>query len=365
MRLIVAGGGTGGHLYPGLAVADEVRRRGGEVLFVGTARGIEARAVPAAGYPLELLQVSGLKRMGLAGKLKGISRLPLAGWQSQQIIRRFAPTCVLGVGGYASGPLVMMAALLGVPTTLQEQNSAAGFTNKALGRFARKVFLGFPEAASAFPATKCVHTGNPVRTMFNDSAVPSAQEQNPRRGGVLVVGGSQGARAVNEIMVLALAKLAASGVRPPVLHQAGKLHAETVAAAYAQAGLTNVTVRAFIDNMPEAYAGADLVIGRAGALTLAELAIVGRASLLIPLPTAADDHQTRNAQSFAAAGAAMVYPESSLSPETLASALLKLLGDPTKLAQMEAACKTLARPRAAAQIVDELEILQRQPVSPS
>lgn len=356
MRLIVAGGGTGGHLYPGLAVADEVKRRGGEVLFVGTSRGIEARAVPAAGYPLELLQVSGLKRMGLVGSVKGLSRLPLAGWQSLKIIKRFSPTCVLGVGGYASGPLVMMAALRRIPTALQEQNSAAGFTNRSLGRFARKVFLGFPEAAYAFAPSKCVHTGNPVRAMFAPAAIGEASSGGK---GILVVGGSQGARAVNDLMVQALTLMAQSGVRPLVLHQAGKADAERMRAAYAQAGLADtVSVQAFIDDMPAAYASADLVIGRAGALTLAELAIVGRASVLIPLPTAADDHQTRNAQAFAAAGAAVLCPQSQTTGPSLAATVSGLLGDGEKRARMAAACRTLARPRAAAHIVDELEALQ-------
>ncbi len=355
MRLIVAGGGTGGHLYPGLAVADEVRRRGGDVLFVGTSRGIEARAVPAAGYPLELLHVSGLKRMGVVGTAKGLSRLPVAAWQSLKIIQRFAPTCVLGVGGYASGPLVMMAALRRIPTALQEQNSAAGFTNRSLGRFARKVFLGFPEAAYAFAPSKCVHTGNPVRAMFESTAPAGA---SPGGRGLLVVGGSQGARAVNDLMVQALTLMAASGVRPQVLHQAGKADAERITAAYEQAGLANtVTVQAFIDDMPSAYAGADLVIGRAGALTLAELAIVGRASLLIPLPTAADDHQTRNARAFAATGAAVVCLQAQTTGASLAAEISALVGDGQKLARMAAACRTLARPRAAAHIVDELEAL--------
>lgn len=354
MKLIVAGGGTGGHLYPGLAVADEVRRRGGDVLFVGTERGIEATAVPAAGYPLETLQVSGLKRMGLAGTVRGLGRLPRAFWQSRRILQRFAPDCVLGVGGYASGPLVLMAALAGVPTALQEQNSVPGFTNRTLGRVARRVFLGFPEAARAFPDHKCLHTGNPVRSMFLDRA-EAASGHATRRGGLLVVGGSQGARAVNDLMVAALTDLAARGVRPPVLHQTGKADAERVRAAYVAAGLgDHVEAQPFIDDMASAYAAADLVIGRAGALTLAELAIAGRASILIPLPTAADDHQTRNAQAFAAAGAALVCRQPDATGHGLAQTISELLSDSARLSAMGRASSTLARPDAARQIADAL-----------
>lgn len=358
MKLIVAGGGTGGHLYPGLAVADEVRRRGGEVVFVGTQRGIEARAVPAAGYPLEFLEVSGLKRMGVAGTFKALSKLPLAFWQSRQILERFAPDCVLGVGGYASGPLVMTAALQGIPTALQEQNSVPGFTNRTLGLLARQVYLGFPEAASGFSARKCLHTGNPVRSMFLQRARRASQAFGAAGGGILVVGGSQGARAVNDLMVEALKSLAAAGPCPKVLHQTGKADADRIAQAYQENGLAPyVDVQPFIDDMAEAYAQADLVVGRAGALTLAELAIVGKPSVLIPLPTAADDHQTKNAEAFASAGAAVVCAQGTLTGAMLGSTLGGLLSDRARLRDMAAACQELARPNAARDVANALQSL--------
>ncbi|MDX2022345.1 MAG: undecaprenyldiphospho-muramoylpentapeptide beta-N-acetylglucosaminyltransferase [Deltaproteobacteria bacterium] len=353
MKLIVAGGGTGGHLYPGLAVADEVKRRGGEVLFVGTERGIEARAVPAAGYPLELLKVSGLKRMGLVGSARALMRLPLAFWQSVRILRRFKPDCVLGVGGYASGPLVLAAALSRIPTALQEQNSAAGFTNKTLGRFAKRVFLGFREAEGAFGAGKCLVTGNPVRQAFVEHAAQT--QPQAERGRLLVVGGSQGAKAVNELMLGAMQHLAHQQQAVALVHQAGKTDAERLTEAYGAAGLGDrVQVKAFIDDMVAAYAGADLVIGRAGALTLAELAIVGRPAILIPLPTAADDHQTKNARAFADAGAALVLPQGETSPVQLAETISALLNDRPRLDRMATAMKALGRTNAAQDVVDGL-----------
>jgi UDP-N-acetylglucosamine--N-acetylmuramyl-(pentapeptide) pyrophosphoryl-undecaprenol N-acetylglucosamine transferase len=356
VKLIVAGGGTGGHLYPGLAVADEVKRRGGEVLFVGTERGIEARAVPAAGYPLELLKVTGLKRMGVVGGLRALSRLPLAFWQSWKILRRFSPDCVLGVGGYASGPLVLMAALTGRPTALQEQNSAAGLTNRVLGRFAKRVFLGFSDASSAFPASKCVATGNPVRQMFVQHAL-SAKTQAVT-GSVLVVGGSQGAKAVNDLMLGAMQHLAKHGTAPFVVHQAGKNDCDRLTQSYAAAGLgEKARVLPFIDDMVAAYGGAELVIGRAGALTLAELAIVGRPAILIPLPTAADDHQTKNARAFEAAGAAVVLRQGETTPEKLGALIAELLGDKARLERMAAAMRSLGRPQAAEDVVGGLEAI--------
>jgi UDP-N-acetylglucosamine--N-acetylmuramyl-(pentapeptide) pyrophosphoryl-undecaprenol N-acetylglucosamine transferase len=323
------------------------------VLFVGTERGIEARAVPAAGYPLQLLKVSGLKRMGLAARARGIMRLPVAFWQSWNILRRFRPDCVLGVGGYASGPLVLMAAVSGCPTALQEQNSAAGLTNKVLGRFAKRVFLGFREAESAFAASKCVVTGNPVRRGFVDHAAQTQPQHTVGR--LLVVGGSQGAKAVNDLVLGAMQHLAQKQQTPLLLHQAGKNDVERLSEAYANEGMgARVQVESFIDDMVAAYAGADLVIGRAGALTLAELAIVGRPAILIPLPTAADDHQSKNALAFAEAGAAIVLRQGETSPGQLGDVIAQLLDDRPRLLRMAEAMKGLGRPNAAQDVVDGL-----------
>ncbi len=360
MKVLIAGGGTGGHLFPGVAIAEEVRARGGEVLFVGTGRGLEAKLLPAAGWPLELLEVSGLKRMGLGGTLRGLGRLPRAFAGSLAILRRFQPDVVVGVGGYASGPMVLTAALSGRPTAVQEQNSVPGFTNRTLARFVRAVFTAFDEAGRHFPAEKVTLTGNPVRKRFLDATAGGAQAPSGARPRLLVVGGSQGARAVNELVAGALERLGA-GLPLDVVHQSGAADLEPLRARYEAAGLAGrVTVQPFIDDMPAAYLAADLVVGRAGALTLAELAIVGRPAILVPLPTAADDHQTKNAESFAKAGAAQLVRQGDTSPDAFAALLSGLITDTRRRTLMASAMSSLARPQAAREIVDRLERLARR-----
>lgn len=361
MRLLVAGGGTGGHLYPGIAIAEEIVRRGdGEVLFVGSRRGIETRAVPAAGYALETLEVSGLKRMGLLGTLRGLVRLPLALFRSFAILRRFRPAVVVGVGGYASGPMVLAAALAGYPTAIQEQNSVPGITNRVLGRIVKAVFIAFEDAARFFPARKLARLGNPVRAKIV-AALEGAASPGPAESlRVLVVGGSQGARAVSELVVAAAPLLAEGGIDYSLVHQTGGADLERMRERYQALGLGGrATVTAFIDDMASAYAQADVVVARAGALTLAELAIAGKPAVLVPLPTAADDHQSRNAARFAEAGAAIVLPQRQASPADLAAALRDLARAPDRRVAMGAAMRGLARPRAAQEIADRLKELAR------
>ncbi len=362
MRLVIAGGGTGGHLYPGIAVADEVMGRpGGEILFVGTSRGIEARAVPAAGYALELLEVSGLKGMGILGFARGMARLPWAFAQSLRILRRFRPDVVLGVGGYASGPMVLAAALSGYPTAIQEQNSVPGVTNRILGRVARIVFVAFDEAGAAFGGARIEPCGNPIRRGFLDAVTGRALTRMDGAdvpSAVLVVGGSQGARAVNDLVLGAAEILARQGQLPRLRHQTGAADVDRCREQYRAKGLLDkVDVSPFIDDMAAAYLAADLVVGRAGALTLAELAVVRRPVVLIPLPTAADDHQARNAHAFAKAGAAVVLHQGDTDAAKLAATLGALLADAPRLQAMGAAMGGLARPTAARQIVDGLQRL--------
>jgi UDP-N-acetylglucosamine--N-acetylmuramyl-(pentapeptide) pyrophosphoryl-undecaprenol N-acetylglucosamine transferase len=365
MRLLVAGGGTGGHLFPGIAVADEVLRRGGsevlDVLFVGTSRGIEARAVPAAGYALETLHVTGLKRMGLGGTVRGLFRVPLAILGAWAILRKFKPDVVLGVGGYASGPMVFAAALLGYPTAIQEQNSVPGITNRVLGRLVRAVFIAFEDAARFFPARKIERLGNPVRQKIVaalESAQPASASASLR---ILVVGGSQGARAVSDLVMATAQVLAARGLDFTLVHQTGSADHERVEARYRKLGLSDrAQVKAFIDDMAAAYANADLVVARAGALTLAELAIAGKPALLIPLPTAADDHQRKNAARFSNEGAAQLFDQATARAEDLAAAIVELGSNPSKRAQMSAAMHALARPQAAQAIADRLQALAKK-----
>lgn len=357
MKLLIAGGGTGGHLYPGIAIAEEVTARGGQVLFVGTARGMETKLVPAAGFELQLLDVSGLKRTGVGGMVRGLLRLPKAFFASLTILRRFRPDLVLGVGGYASGPIVFTAALTRRPTAIQEQNSYPGITNRILGRLVRRIFIAFDDARRFFKPEKTVLSGNPVRRRFTE-AVPGDAAEALEPPSLLVVGGSQGARAVNDLVVGAAKLLAARGQLPTIVHQTGAADLERVAALYREAGLDGrVEHRPYIDDMPAALRRAALVVGRAGALTLAELGIVGRPAILIPLPTAADDHQTRNAAELERAGAAILMKQAEATPAMLADTVAGLMADGGRRVAMSSAMKGLGRPRAAYEIVDALTAL--------
>jgi UDP-N-acetylglucosamine--N-acetylmuramyl-(pentapeptide) pyrophosphoryl-undecaprenol N-acetylglucosamine transferase len=360
LRVLIAGGGTGGHLYPGIAIADAVTAAGGQVVFVGTERGLETRLVPKAGYPLELVRVSGLKRMGAAGFLRGIGRLPAAYLASRRILKQHRPDVVLGVGGYASGPLMFAAALSGYPTAVQEQNSVPGFTNRVLGRFARRVFVAFDEAAGSFARRKVRFTGNPVRRSLIDAA--AALSERPGGGSILILGGSQGSHAVNELASGMVRVLDARGRLPPIVHQTGPDEHDRMQVHYAAFGYADrVQVRAFIDDMPAALADASLVVARAGALTLAELAIMRRPAILIPLPTAADDHQTVNAMAFVRAGAAVVLPQADASATRLGELADEILRDAARRQAMAQAMGALARPGATDAIVAELAAIARRP----
>ncbi len=361
LRLLVAGGGTGGHLYPGIAIAEEVRKAtGGEAVFVGTSRGLESRLVPAAGFPLELVTVSGLKRMGLRGLLRGLARLPGAFLESARILRRHRPDVVLGVGGYASGPLVFAAALLGYPTAIQEQNSQPGFTNRMLGRLVRRVFIAFDDAATRFARRKVRFLGNPVRRSFLERAAASTPATDDARA-IVILGGSQGSRGVNELASAMVRVLDARGRLPPVIHQTGPDQFDEMQVNYAALGYEGrVEVRAFIDDMPAVLGRAAVCVARAGALTLAELAIMRRPAILIPLPTAADDHQTMNALAFERAGAAVVLPQGEASATRLADLVDEILQNPARRASMAEAMGTLARADATRDIVAELLAIARR-----
>jgi len=357
MRLIIAGGGTGGHLFPGVAIAEEVRARdaGAEVLFVGTQRGIEARVLPKLGLPLELIDASGLKTVGALGALRGLAKVPRAIWQSRRILRKFRPDAVIGVGGYASGPLVLAAWMARIPTAILEQNSIPGLANKILGKIVRVVFLAFDETRRFFAPKRVILSGNPIRRALRDKLLAAAPA--PDGGGALRVfcfGGSLGAKAVNGLMVDAAAALARRDVRLALVHQTGPEERAAVEERYRAAGVS-ADVRDFIDDMAAEYLRADLVVARAGATTVAELAAVGRPAILIPYPFAADNHQERNAAALADAGAARVFRQSELDGEKLAAAIAELAADRDRLARMREAMRALARPDAAAEIAGWLE----------
>ncbi|MBK8264268.1 MAG: undecaprenyldiphospho-muramoylpentapeptide beta-N-acetylglucosaminyltransferase [Nannocystis sp.] len=365
LRVILAGGGTGGHLFPGIALAEEVVRRGGEVLFVGTARGIEARVVPELGYGLRLIDASGIKGRGLAGLLRGLWRLPRAWWQCRAILREFAPDVVVGVGGYASGPLVATASLsllrLGkrIPAAIMEQNSIPGITNRILGRLVGRIFAAFPDPRGFFPAGKIALTGNPIRQGVLASlrkAEATAEQAQGRGPRLFVFGGSQGARAINDAVLAATPRLLELAPGLEIWHQTGKAAEAEVRAGYATLGLAppRAQVSAFITDMAAAYRWGDLVLCRAGATSLAELSAVGKPAVLVPFPHATDNHQEHNASSLVAAGAALLMRESEWTPEGLATTLAALLTDRARLASMGAAMLAAARPEAASVICDEL-----------
>jgi UDP-N-acetylglucosamine--N-acetylmuramyl-(pentapeptide) pyrophosphoryl-undecaprenol N-acetylglucosamine transferase len=355
LRVVIAGGGTGGHLFPGVAVARELLRRRPDavVTFAGTAKGIEARVAPREGFTLDTIRSLGLKGKSVSALLKGVLTLPLSALDAWRVVAQRRPDLVVGVGGYSSGPIVVMAWLRGVPTLLHEQNAQPGLTNRLLARVARAVAVTFESSLAHFGA-KAFVSGNPVRPRFLQAA---GEPAGARR--VLIFGGSQGAHAINVAMVEAAGELARASAPPAITHQTGAADLELVRAGYARAGLA-ARVEPFIEDMAEVMTEASLIVSRAGSTTLAEIAAVGRAALLVPLPTATDDHQRRNAEALVQAGAAEMLEQRELSGATLAARMLALLDDDDRRRAMAQAVQRFARPDAASVIVDRvLELAQR------
>ena len=350
MKILIAAGGTGGHIYPGIAVANEIMRRDAEseVLFVGTARGLETKIVPANGFQLSLINSAGLKSVGIAGILKGLWILPKSFLEARTVIKEFKPDVVVGAGGYVSGPVLMIASLMRIPTLVMDSNALPGFTNRRLARFVDKAALTFEEALPFF-GKKGIVTGNPVRKEFFEIE-PRARGEKTN---LLIFGGSQGARAINNAVADALEKLPAD--RLQITHQTGEADLEKTAEIYSRAGFETADVRAFITNMVEEFAKTDLIICRAGATTCAEIAAAGKAAIMIPLPTAADDHQRKNAEALQTKGAARMLLQRDLNGETLAKEIIDLIDSPQKISEMETAAKNLARKDAAERTVDLIE----------
>lgn len=345
--VVIMAGGTGGHVFPALAVAERLRLQGIPVVWIGTRRGLEATLVPKAGIPIEWIGVAGLRGKGLFQKLAMPWMLARALWQARAILQRLQPRVVLGMGGFASGPGGLMARLLGIPLVVHEQNAIAGLTNRILARIASQVLEAFPQT---FPAARrAVTVGNPVREPIA-MLPPPAQRFAGREGRLrlLILGGSQGALALNQLVPQALALLN-EGERPEVWHQAGGQLHEAAEAAYREAGIT-ARLTPFIEDMAEAYSWADLVVCRSGALTIAELAAAGVAALLVPFPFAVDDHQTANARFLEQGGAAWIVQQAALNPERLAATLRDLLSDRTRLQAMAEAARRLAKIEAAEQV---------------
>jgi UDP-N-acetylglucosamine--N-acetylmuramyl-(pentapeptide) pyrophosphoryl-undecaprenol N-acetylglucosamine transferase len=351
MRAILAGGGTGGHVIPALAIANQLKESyGAECLFIGTARGIENRLVPAAGFPLQLVRVGALKKVSLVTRLKTAFDLPRAVWDAGHMLNQFAPDVVIGVGGYASGPAMLAAIVKHIPTLAFEPNVVPGFANRVVARFVSAAAVHFEETAKYFRHAEV--TGVPVRQAFFEIA--------PKRGGtptVLVFGGSQGAHAINEAMLRCLRVLQREAPGIHIIHQTGERDYNDALAAYQSSRETGgapasftFEVFKFIEDMPAAFARADLVVCRSGASTVAEIAAAGKPAVFVPFPRAADDHQRVNAEALARHGAAVVVEESKLEGVWLAETIATLLQDSRRLQGMSQAARELAHPNAARDI---------------
>ena len=351
MRLLLCGGGTGGHLFPAVAVAEEWLAGGGEVLFVGSGRQTEREVLGRLGLPWRGIDVAGLQGRGLRGAL-GLLKLPMALGQSLAILRNFRPQVVLGVGGYSSGPVIVAARLLGLPCAIQEQNAVPGLTNRLLSRLAQVAFVSFPDTERYFGG-QAVLAGNPVRRALLSQAPP------PREGGrlgLLIFGGSLGAHSLNVAAAGMLPHLAPLKSSLAIRHQTGQSDLARVRAAYTEAGF-EAEVAPFIHDMAAAYGAADLVVCRAGATTLAELAALAKPAILVPYPHAVGNHQELNARAFERAGAAEVILDRELAPEHLAARIRVLLEDEDRRSAMSAAARRLARPEAAQTIATRLRQL--------
>src|SRR5450432_2614285 len=333
MRAILAGGGTGGHVIPAIAIAQELRSRyGAEVLFIGTARGLENRLVPAAGFPLQLVKVGALNRVSLATRLKTLFDLPRAVLAARRILSDFDPEVVIGVGGYASGPAMVAAIRRRLPTLAFEPNVVPGFANRMIARWVSAAAVHFEETCQYFP--HCKVTGVPVRAAF--FSIP------PKASGVpmlLVFGGSQGARAINQAMIASLPGLRAKIPGIHVIHQTGQRDYDRVLAAYRQSGISG-EVHQFIDDMPATFGRADLIVCRSGASTVGEITAAGKPAIFVPFPAAADDHQNVNARALERAGAAIVVEESNLEAAYLVDTIAAVIADPRRLQAMSAAAKS-------------------------
>jgi UDP-N-acetylglucosamine--N-acetylmuramyl-(pentapeptide) pyrophosphoryl-undecaprenol N-acetylglucosamine transferase len=355
-RVLIAGGGTGGHIIPALAIADELRaRNGAEILFVGTARGLESRLVPQAGYRLELIRAGQLNRVSVKTRIRTLMDLPLGFMQCMRILRQFRPEVAIGVGGYASGPMMGAAILRRIPTLAFEPNAVPGLANRLIGSRVKTAAVNFETAAPYFHNAHI--TGIPVRAEF----FRLAERPSGAAPHLLVFGGSQGARALNALMPKIARSLLGKIPSLTILHQAGAGHADSTLAAYQASGAPpeRWQVVAFLDDMPRRFEAADLVLARSGASTVAELAAAGKPAVLVPLPTAADDHQRKNAEVMAQAGAARMLLEPDLTPEQLEGTLRELLGAPEELRRMAGNAGALAHPDAAERIAGMAMALAR------
>jgi len=368
MRLLIAGGGTGGHVFPAIAMAREWLRRANapdsiekgsrEVLLVGTKIGLEAKLVPPTGLPFATIRVAGLKGIGGAKLMRNLATLPASAWDSQKILGQHHFDAALGVGGYASGPMIAAAVTRRVPTLIFEPNIEPGFTNRVLAPFVTRIATAFPQTATRFGA-KAQVTGVPVRREFFQ-APGQAPKTAPAKLNLLITGGSRGASPINTAFIRAIPILAARKNELFIVHQTGERDYNDVHLAYANAQI-HAEVVPFIEHMAERFAQADLIVCRAGAITVAEISAAGRAAIFIPFAAATDAHQFKNAQALAESGAARILPQNELTPERLSSEIFAFLDQPAQLTEIASRARSFAHPRAAEEIVDILEGIIRSP----
>ncbi|HEV8658205.1 MAG TPA: undecaprenyldiphospho-muramoylpentapeptide beta-N-acetylglucosaminyltransferase [Thermoanaerobaculia bacterium] len=367
--LMIAGGGTGGHIYPAIAIAREyvARDKSRRVIFVGTERGLEKTIVPKAGFSVEFISVGGIKGKGGVDLLRNIAQLPMGLAQASRVVSKHNPNVVLGVGGYASGPVLLAAVLRGIPTIIHEQNAFPGLTNRLLARFVKKVAVAFPDALARLNRPDGVVTGNPVRAEFF-SVAPAISPAYAAAGiggatqkqRLLIFGGSQGSRVLNDAMIGALLFLSRLKDRVDIVHQTGASDLQKVQQAYRTSGaFPNARVVAYLDPIVDEIAAADLVVCRAGAMTIGELAAVGRAAIFVPFAAATNNHQEVNARVVEQAGGGIVITEKELTPERLGSAITEIMTDPERMRRMAEAARKLAAPEATKKIVDSIESIQR------
>jgi UDP-N-acetylglucosamine--N-acetylmuramyl-(pentapeptide) pyrophosphoryl-undecaprenol N-acetylglucosamine transferase len=352
LAFLMAGGGTGGHVIPLVAVARELRRRGHEPFFVGTRQGMEARLVPAEGFSIDFIEIGGLNGVGLSRALQSLRQLPASVARVLHLLRTRRPAAVFSLGGYAAGPVMLAAWLRNLPIALMEPNAVAGMTNRWMGRFVNRALVNFPEAAPQFPRGKAELAGLPVRQEFFD--LP-AKHLGPTLT-LLVTGGSQGARRLNQAVQESWPLFQRAGTPLRILHQCGRPDHAALSSAFTSSGLAGEVVP-FIEDMPAAFAEADLVVCRSGAGAVSELAAAGKPSILVPFPYAADQHQLRNAESLARAGAARLIPDTEMTGQRLFEEVAGLLAQPERLERMGQAARALGRPGAAARAADVLEEL--------
>lgn len=346
VRVLMAGGGTGGHVIPGLAVARELRSRGHEVFFVGTERGMEAKLVPADGFELKTIDIGGLNRVGIRQKLSTLARLPFATLGCLKLI----PDAVFSMGGYAAGPPVMAAMARRKPVVVMEPNAVPGFTNRAIGRFVSRALISFQETTAYFPEGRTELTGLPVREEFFQ--VPPKPRGEVFQ--ILITGGSQGSNTLNRAAIQSWPLFRKAGFRVRIVHQAGRTAADAIRADFAASGLEGEVVP-FIADMPAAFRESDLVVCRSGAGAVSELAAAGKPSILVPFPFAADDHQARNAEALERGGAARLIRDAEMNGERLFTAVAELAGAPETLGRMADAARGFAHPGAAKRAADVLE----------